>query len=112
MFIFAILITIVSFLGFYSANILPMKIAFIFAAAAGVCGVRLVLNVVAARIHKKGDRGEFFGIIETVKDGSYALAPIIIGTSYAFIGLNGIFLVNVGLAILLFFFGLKIFQEK
>lgn len=111
MFIFSAFGTIVSFLGFYCASLLAVKITLIFTAAVGVCGIRLVLNTATARANTKQDRGEFFGIVETIKDGSYALAPIIIGASYTLIGLNGIFLVNSAIALLLLLFGARVLQR-
>ncbi len=111
-FFYSITLVVISFLSFYLSQALIAKVAFIFLAAVGVLGVWLVLDVLSVKINEAGQRGEFFGILETVRDASYAIAPLFIGFSYKAIGLNGVFLVNSIIACFLLFFGVLIFRGK
>jgi MFS family permease len=111
-FFYSISLIVASFFAFYVSSLLLAKIIFIFLAAVGVLGLWLVLDVLSVKINEAGQRGEFFGILETVRDASYAIAPLFIGFSYKAIGLNGVFLVNSIIACLLLFFGVLIFKRK
>lgn len=98
-----------SFLGFYFAATLVLQIIFIFVAAVGVLGVWLVMDVLTTRLHAPEERGEFFGILETVRDISYMVTPLFIALLYPFIGLEGVFLANATLAGMLLIYGIVIF---
>ncbi len=110
-FLYSAFAIIISFILFYLSINLIFKIIFIFIAAIGVSGVWLVMDVLTTKLHKKSERGEFFGILETIRDASYAITPLFIGFSYKLIGLNGIFVVNSAIAFLLFIFGIFIFRK-
>ncbi len=111
-FFYSLIFVILCFVIFYLSPNLPLKLISIFLASTGVVGVWLVLDVLSVKVNKKEERGEFFGILETVRDSSYAIAPLFIGFSYKFIGLNGVFLVNSAIASLLLIFGIWIFGRK
>ncbi len=111
-FFYSIILVVACFLSFYANSTLVGKIISIFIAAVGVLGVWLVLDVLSVKVNEAGERGEFFGILETVRDASYAIAPLFIGFSYKAIGLNGVFLVNSIIACFLLFFGVLIFRGK
>lgn len=99
-----------SFLGFYFATHLALQVVFIFVAAVGVLGVWLVMDVLTTRLHAPEERGEFFGILETVRDISYMFTPLFIALMYPVIGLDGVFLVNAVLAGLLLAYGFFVFR--
>lgn len=108
----SIILVIVSFVLFYFSSSLLAKIIFIFIAAIGVFGIRLVMNVLVVKTNSQEERGEFFGIIETIRDISFAVAPLFIGFTYKIIGLDGVFIVNSGIAILLLIFGISVFSKN
>ncbi len=111
-YLYSIFSVIISFLLFYLISSIVAKIIFIFFAAIGVLGIKLTINVLVVRLFKSEHRGEFFGIIETIKDIAYAITPLFIGFSYKLIGLDGIFIANSTFALLLFTFGFKILKNK
>jgi|GEM_PF-3653553 len=97
-------LAVLSFLGFYLSPGLGMKLGFIFIAAIGVQGIWLVMDVLAAKLHD-GQRGEFFGLIETVRDIAYFASPLFIALTYSAIGLNGVFTVDAAAALILLAWG-------
>jgi MFS family permease len=111
-FIGSLIVVIASGLFFYLSTALIYKIIFIFLSATGVLGVWLVLDVLAVKTQLPENRGEFFGILETVRDISYAITPTLIGLTFAFIGLGGIFIVSSCLAAILLVSGIIVFQKS
>ncbi len=110
-FFYSIILVIISFILFYFSTSLITKISFIFLAAIGVLGIRLVMNVLVVKTYRQDERGEFFGILETIRDASFAITPLFIGFSYTTVGLNGIFIINACIALLLLIFGLGLFKK-
>ncbi len=110
-FFFSAFGTIISFFLFYLSQTLIFKLVFIFTASLGVLGIWLVMDVITVKLFPKNERGEFFGIIETVRDTAYAITPLFIGFTYKILGLNGIFAVNSIIAILLVFLGVYSFGK-
>ncbi len=106
-YVYSIISVIISFLLFYLIPSIVAKIILIFIAAIGVLGIKLTINVLVVRLFKSEHRGEFFGILETIKDIAYAITPLFIGISYKLIGLDGIFIANSAFALLLFMLGFK-----
>lgn len=105
-FFYSISAAVVSFILFYMSSDLISKAAFIFIASIGVIGIRLVMNVLVVKTNTKEERGEFFGILETVRDASFVITPLFIGFTYKAIGLDGIFIVNSVFGLLLLIFGI------
>ncbi len=101
---------VVFFTFFYVSQAVMARVIFIFLAAIGVLGVWLVLDVLATKTNTKEERGAFFGILETVRDISYTVTPLFIGFTYTIIGLDGIFVVNSVIAVLLFLGGIGAFK--
>ncbi len=109
------LLSVASFLAFYLSTALPMKVISIFVAAIGVLGIWLVMDVLTSRLHAPQERGEFFGILETVRDIAYFASPLFIALTYRFIGLEGVFAVNAVAALALLcvsFFALRTLPVK
>jgi len=105
-------LSVISFLAFYLSVSLVAKVTAVFFAAIGVLGIWLVMDVLTARLHAPAERGEFFGILETVRDIAYLVSPLFIAFTYKFIGLDGIFAVNAGAALLLLAWGFLVFRNN
>ncbi|MCD6477754.1 MAG: MFS transporter [Candidatus Aenigmarchaeota archaeon] len=80
----------------------------IFVGSIGLLGIWEILDVCITEKYKKNERGEFFGITETIKDLGYAISPPIIALISAFGGFNSVFLTVGILGLLIIPLSLKI----
>lgn len=110
-FMFSIISVVLSFALFYLSQTIFFKLIFIFLASLGVLGIWLAMDVLTTKLFGKEERGEFFGVIETIRDTAYAVTPLFIGFTYKSLGLSGVFAVNSLIAILLLVLGIFAFRK-
>lgn len=97
---------------FYYSTATIYKVISIFIASIGILGIKLVMNVMVVKMYNKKNRGEFFGILETVRDLSFTITPIFIAIFYKYIGLDGIYIVNSLVAILILLISIYQFKSE